>query len=484
MNKRTLTGLLSVLCVLLCALVLFCACNGDGKKPADTNAPEVTTEATDATTDPETNATETQPETDPETEVDGKVTYTIIVVDGEGNPVEGVDVQMCDVDGVCLLPVRTNASGVATFEKDQAVYYVTIAAVPEGYVADSTTKHNFAEGAVEMTVTIEKAAEVPTEEPTEEPTEAPTEAPTEPEKYPAWDAAKDVVTHQSFDQLYTGTGSADEATNGGLDLFAPGKSAEWDFIADLTNSDATVLTYWGWIGVKGAVGQFGYMIDDNAPIYNDEWTHATEQPVIDAAIGGGADTGSRMKIAIDLSGLIGEHSVRVLYKNADGVEITLGLFTVKLALPEVYYVSNSSSDVLQIISTDLVPSEYIYTPGTYNEWEEKTFTLKVGQTGGFWDLGFVALNTDVYEFGYLFGGVSPLNNGAYFFPGAAYTAMVTGDQLATAQELGYSTAGAFQCMCAEAALGVGENTVQVVVKLNGDDNQIYVLREYTVILEA
>ena len=475
MNKKTLTGLLSVLCVLLCALVLLCACGGDNN-PTETDSAEVTTEAPAPVTDPETNE-----ETDPETVVDGKVTYTIIVVDADGNPVEGVDVQMCDVDGVCLLPVKTDANGVATFEKDEATYYVTIAACPEGFVADSETKHSFAEGATEMTVTLEKAS---AEEPTEAPTEEPTEAPTEPEKYPVWDAAKDVVTHQSFDQLYTGTGSADDATNGGLNLFTPGQSAGWDLIADLTNSDATVLTYWGWVGVKGEVGQFGYMIDDNAPIYNAEWIFSNPGEDLMPNCPAGTDNATRMKIAIDLTGLIGEHSVRVLYKSADGVEVTLGLFTVKLALPEIYYVSNSSSDVLQIISTNLVPSEHIYTPGTYNEWTEKSFTLKVGQTGGFWDVGFVALNTEAYEFGYLFGGASPLNNGAYFFPGAAYTIPATPDQLAEAQALGYSTAGAFTCMCAEAALGVGENTVQVVIRLNGDDNQIYVLREYTVILEA
>ncbi len=479
MNKKTLTGLLSVLCVLLCALVLFCACGGDNN-PTETGSAEVTTEAPAPVTDPETNE-ETDPETDPETVVDGKVTYTIIVVDADGNPVEGVDVQMCDVNGTCLLPVKTDANGVATFEKDEATYYVTIAACPEGFVADSETKHNFAEGTTEMTITLEKAA---AEQPTEEPTEEPTEAPTEPEKYPAWDADKAVVTHQSFDQLYKGNGSADDATNGGLNLFTPGQSASWDKIVDLTAGDVTTLTYWGWVGVVGELGQFGYMIDDGDPIYNAEWTFSNPGEDLMPHCPAGTDNASRMKIAIDLTDLIGEHSVRVLYKNADGVEVTLGLFTVKLPLPEVYYVSNHDSDALQIVGTDLSLLEHVYTPGTYNEWEEKVFTLKVGQTGGFWDLGFVALNTEAYEFGYLFGGASPLNNGVYFFPGAAYTAAVTPDQLAAAQELGYSTAGAFLCLCAEAALGVGENHVQVVVRLNGDDNQIYVLREYTVILEA
>lgn len=475
MNKKTLTGLLSVLCVLLCALVLLCACGGDNN-PTDTGSTEVTTEASAPVTDPSTNE-ETNPETDPETVVDGKVTYTIIVVDADGNPVEGVDVQMCDVDGVCLLPVKTDANGVATFEKDEATYYVTIAACPEGFVADSETKHSFAEGTTEMTITLEKAS---AEQPTEAPTEEPTEAPTEPEKYPVWDADKAVVTHQSFDQLYKGNGSADDATNGGLNLFTPGQPAGWDKIADLTAGDITTLTYWGWVGVKGELGQFGYMIDDNAPIYNADWTFSNPGEDLMPHCPAGTDNASRMKISIDLADLIGEHSVRVLYKNAEGVEVTLGLFTVKLPVPPVVYVSN---DAITVVTPGLQVIENVYPAGGYDEWD-KTFTIKVGETGGYWDTGWIAINTDVYEFGYRFGGASPLNNGADFFPGAAYTVAATAEQIAAAQELGATTAAAFLCACAEAALGVGENHVQVLVKLNGDPNQVYVLREYTVILEA
>jgi len=144
---------------------------------------------------------------------------------------------------------------------------------------------------------------------------------------PMWNANLDVITHQSFDQLYKGDAAA---TNGPENIFTPGQSAAWDKVVDLTAGDATVLTYWGWVGIKGEVGQFGYMIDQGTPVYNDVWTHPTEQAVINAALPTGADTASRMKITIDLSGLTGEHIVHVLYKNANGDLVTLGEFTVKL----------------------------------------------------------------------------------------------------------------------------------------------------------
>ncbi len=138
-----------------------------------------------------------------------------------------------------------------------------------------------------------------------------------------------IVTHQSFDQLYFGTGTADEATGGGLDIFTPGQSASWDFIVNCDFS-ATELTYWGWIGATGeAIGQFGYQVNGGEAIYNDEWAWATEQPVIDAAAGTGATVASRMKITISLAGIGGEGNViTVLYKNDQGEAVVLGEFVV------------------------------------------------------------------------------------------------------------------------------------------------------------
>ena len=157
-------------------------------------------------------------------------------------------------------------------------------------------------------------------------------------KAPMWDADKAVLTHQSFDQLYVGAG---DATNGEENLFAPGQSASWDGIANLATAD--ILTYWGWVGIKGEVGQFGYQIGYSEPIYNDEWTVAPEQPVIDAAVGGGADTGSRMKIRIDLTGLEGEYTVRTLYKTPDGVVVCLREFRV--IIPVVSHQNGYTTDI-------------------------------------------------------------------------------------------------------------------------------------------
>ena len=144
---------------------------------------------------------------------------------------------------------------------------------------------------------------------------------------PVWSENKDIVTHQSFDQLYTGTANAN---NGPENVFTPGQATTWNQVADLSATGADALTYWGWIGVKGTVGQFGYMIDEGEMIFDDAWTWATEDAVVNAAKPTGADTASRMKISIDLTGLTGNHYVHVLYKNADGDMVVLGEFVVML----------------------------------------------------------------------------------------------------------------------------------------------------------
>ena len=160
-------------------------------------------------------------------------------------------------------------------------------------------------------------------------------------KAPHWTEATDQVKHQSFDQLYAGTGNAD---NGPENIFTPGASADWDFVVDYSDiayADFTVdtLTYWGWIGFMGEKGQFGYQIDMNPAVYNDEWAFVggDHEGIIGAAQGVGADSGHRMKIAISIAGLEGEHTVRAMYKTADGVEICLNEFTVKLPARPTHY---------------------------------------------------------------------------------------------------------------------------------------------------
>ena len=144
-------------------------------------------------------------------------------------------------------------------------------------------------------------------------------------QYPAWDVAKDMVVHQSVDALIPYVGES-----GGQSIFAPNQFDSWDLMADLTGSMADALCYQGWIGIKGQVGQLGYRVDSETPIYHDGWLTTAQQSIIDTAQGMGADTAVAMQLTIDLADLEGVHIIRVLYKNADGAEVTLCRFAVKL----------------------------------------------------------------------------------------------------------------------------------------------------------
>lgn len=275
--------------------------------------------------------------------------------------------------------------------------------------------------------------EEPTDTPTEEPTEEPTEAPTEPEKYPAWDAAKDVVTHQSFDQLYTGI---EVAGNGPENIFAPGASANWDLIADLTASDATVLTYWGWVGVVGEIGQFGYAIDDGEPIYNAEWIFSNPGEDLMPHCPAGTDHATRMKIAIDLAGLNDEHTVRVLYQSADGAEVTLCLFTVKM--PEAPKPWDELRDVMVHQSFDQLyygneSSDHatnnglnVFAPGGSGTWD-KVADLSVGGINCLTYWGWVSVKGEMGTFGYQIDNQTPVfDEGFYFAPEDGLMTHITG----------------------------------------------------------
>ncbi len=118
MNKKLIMVLALVLCMVLC----LCACGGDSQPTDGTTEPSGTTApTTDPTTEPTTEPTD-----------DGKVTYTVIVKDSEGNPVSGVYVQVCKENATCYIPVETDANGVATWRLEEASdYYGSITSAPE-----------------------------------------------------------------------------------------------------------------------------------------------------------------------------------------------------------------------------------------------------------------------------------------------------------------------------------------------------------------
>ncbi len=288
-NMRKYAAFLSLACILLCLALFFSACGGGSDDPVDTqantseSAPADTTAGTDAGSDATEEAnTSVSEETGSAV---SKVTYTITVKDQDGNPVKDVDVQMCKTSGACLKAVLTDANGVVTFTYDEDSYYVTIVGCPEGYSADATAKHNFADGAKEMTITIQKdatATEAPatqepatqepatqepaTQEPaTQEPaTQAPaTEAPTDepateaPAPYiPKENAAAGMVNH-SFDTfMLNGNNYFEVDGNANMNL-------------EMIDNTITIgigeahdsITFRGWIGFAQPIKTFGYVID-------------------------------------------------------------------------------------------------------------------------------------------------------------------------------------------------------------------------------
>ena len=142
--KRILMlALASVLCV--CLLCTVACDQGEGEEQstkAETNAPESTEATTEQTTEQATEEVTTD---------DGKVTYTVKVVDANGAPVAGAAVQFCDDNG-CRMPVATNAEGIVTLHEAESNFHVTLASVPEGFAAD-TTEYYF-DGAFELTITL------------------------------------------------------------------------------------------------------------------------------------------------------------------------------------------------------------------------------------------------------------------------------------------------------------------------------------------
>ena len=86
---------------------------------------------------------------------DGKVTYTVNVVDEAGNPIAGAMVQLCK--DTCF-PGVTDANGVAKFTLAEDEYKVSFLALPAGYTyVDDTQEFYFADGSMELTITLKAA---------------------------------------------------------------------------------------------------------------------------------------------------------------------------------------------------------------------------------------------------------------------------------------------------------------------------------------
>lgn len=133
MKKITkLTALLLALC--LCALAL-CACGGNKETTAAETPATTTTPEQNSPSEPTQGATSAPTE---------KSAYSFRVVDEEGKPVEGVQVQVCKGDDFCLMPAKSDAQGMVEYDVTEYGYdvydvHILKNSIPAGYEFDNDT---------------------------------------------------------------------------------------------------------------------------------------------------------------------------------------------------------------------------------------------------------------------------------------------------------------------------------------------------------
>lgn len=83
-----------------------------------------------------------------------KLTYTVTVLDADGNPIAGVEVQICDGDR-CLLPNVTGEDGTVSFKTTSGNFKAQIKDAPEGYTYEA--EYPFPAGETSLTITLTAA---------------------------------------------------------------------------------------------------------------------------------------------------------------------------------------------------------------------------------------------------------------------------------------------------------------------------------------
>ena len=142
-------ALIALFLVLACVLtVALAACNGTGDPTATTG-----TTATTGGAPAQSTSTTAQGGSNAPT----RITYTVTVVDSEGNPIVGVDVQLCDKEtGICRMPETTDENGQVSFRVVAANYEAAFPEAPAGYACEE--KYAFPEGETSLTITLTPAA--------------------------------------------------------------------------------------------------------------------------------------------------------------------------------------------------------------------------------------------------------------------------------------------------------------------------------------
>lgn len=132
--------------LMACMVMGLCACGNSGEGDTEKNSEKNTQSS---------QVTDSEKDSQKESENDGKIKYTVKVVDESGNPIANALVQMCS--DTCF-PSSTDASGVATFNLAEDEYKVSFLSLPAGYAhAGDATDYYFDGNATDLTITLKKA---------------------------------------------------------------------------------------------------------------------------------------------------------------------------------------------------------------------------------------------------------------------------------------------------------------------------------------
>ena len=284
-----------------------------------------------------------------------------------------------------------------------------------------------------------------------------------PENIPMWDEKSNIVVWHGFDEL-------NHMANGAIvgNAFTPGQASGWNNHTDVA-ANVDTLRYWGCVGYKGAFGQFGYQIDDNDPVFDDSFTvEAEDGIVVHAVVIYSADGAYRMQIMIPVAELQGEHTVRVLYKNAAGSMVKLNEFVVEAPVaeepeePQGYPMWDEKSDIIvwhgfdelnHVADGTIVGNAF--TPGQASGWNNHTDVAANVDTLRYW--GCVGYKGAFGQFGYQIDDNDPVFDDSF--------TVEAEDGIVVHAVVIYSADGAYrmQIMIPVAELQ-GEHTVRVLYK--------------------
>ena len=118
-SLKKILSLLLVICALCVSVFMIASCGGNGDTDTNTNTE----------TESDTNTDDVNP---PEDET---VVYKVYFQNQNGQPIEGIDAQICAESGLCLQSQISDAEGAMFFEYFQLEpFHVQVNSVPEGYI--------------------------------------------------------------------------------------------------------------------------------------------------------------------------------------------------------------------------------------------------------------------------------------------------------------------------------------------------------------